>query len=90
MKTRKKTIRASKFMAALSIFGTSIMEGFHAIKINEHKDCIQCGRRHHHNNAFCDGDCCRDWRAENPYRGRLGRYHHPETGEVVVAVGEYV
>lgn len=89
MATRKKNENRSnhsKFMAALSIFGAPALKKWLTKIPNPVKGCIQCGRRHRHNNAFCDSDCCQEWRAENPHRGRLNHYHHPETGEVMVSV----
>lgn len=26
------------------------------------RPCINCGKEHDHNNAFCSGDCCRAYR----------------------------
>lgn len=28
----------------------------------EIKDCLQCGKNHQHNNAFCSRECSREYR----------------------------
>lgn len=92
MSKKKEMKQVSKFMAAVGMFGMGAMKALHdtvtlSRALNESRDCLFCGRRHRHNNAFCDADCCRDWRHENPQQGRLGRYHDYKTGLVVINAG---
>ena len=93
MKTKKNTIHASKFMAAVGMFGMESMSALYdkvtlSRMLNESRDCLYCGRRHKHNNAFCDADCCKDWRADNPQQGRANHSHDPKTGLVELKMNE--
>lgn len=84
---QNKTIRASKFMVALSIFGRGNLSKWFTVALREKKKCLQCTRVHSHNNSFCDQHCCADWRAENPNQGRLNYFHDLKTGEVQLRAG---
>lgn len=77
-KKKNSTKTYSKALAALAVFGGLFAQaGMFAEGrgLKTSKKCIECGRAHRHNNAFCDTDCCADWREENPKQGRANHYH---------------
>jgi hypothetical protein len=53
---------------------TSNREGFiggRGVKTRFSRPCLNCGRDHDHNNAFCSAACCHHWRSNNPCQGRV-------------------
>lgn len=60
--SQKQLVRVAAIAALL---GAGQGYGFYSCRDKpepEEKPCLNCGKSKRHNNSFCSGDCCREYR----------------------------